>query len=39
VHEEPGASPDAATLLADIDRIGDSLRSHRGEHAGGFAVR
>ncbi|HSM11542.1 MAG TPA: phosphoenolpyruvate carboxylase, partial [Lysobacter sp.] len=39
VHEEPGAYPDAATLLADIDRIGDSLRSHRGEHAGGFAVR
>ena len=39
VHEEAAGYMDAATLLADIDCIGDSLRRHRGEHAGAFAVR
>ncbi|MBP8097763.1 MAG: phosphoenolpyruvate carboxylase [Arenimonas sp.] len=30
---------DAAAFLADIDLIEASLRAHRGEHAGGFALR
>jgi phosphoenolpyruvate carboxylase len=30
---------DAASFLADIDLIETSLRAHRGEHAGGFALR
>jgi len=30
---------DAASFLADIDLIEASLRAHRGEHAGGFALR
>ncbi|HUD40925.1 MAG TPA: phosphoenolpyruvate carboxylase [Dokdonella sp.] len=34
-----GGYPDAATFAADIGLVADSLRLHRGEHAGGFAVR
>ena len=30
---------DAASFLADLDLIEASLRAHRGEHAGGFALR
>jgi phosphoenolpyruvate carboxylase len=37
--DEPGAYPDAATFEADLACIADSLRAHRGEHAGMFAVR
>ena len=38
-HDEPQAYADAAEFLADIALIEDSLHAHRGEHAGGFAVR
>ena len=38
-HEEPEGYADAAEFDADIALIDDSLRAHRGEHAGGFAVR
>ncbi|MFA6986524.1 MAG: phosphoenolpyruvate carboxylase [Arenimonas sp.] len=38
-HDEPGAYADAGELLADLDLIGASLHGHRGEHAGGFALR
>jgi phosphoenolpyruvate carboxylase len=38
-HEEPEGYADAAEFDADIALIADSLRDHRGEHAGGFAVR
>jgi len=34
-----GGYPDAATFVADIALVADSLHAHRGEHAGGFAVR
>ncbi|HKN78422.1 MAG TPA: phosphoenolpyruvate carboxylase, partial [Lysobacter sp.] len=39
LHDEPEAYGDAAEFAADIALIEDSLRTHRGEHAGGFAVR
>ncbi|WP_310055156.1 phosphoenolpyruvate carboxylase [Agrilutibacter niabensis] len=39
LHDEPEAYSDAAEFAADIALIEDSLRAHRGEHAGGFAVR
>jgi phosphoenolpyruvate carboxylase len=39
LHDEPEAYADAAAFEADIALIEDSLRTHRGEHAGGFAVR
>ena len=38
-REQAGAYADAAEFRADIDLIGTSLREHRGEHAGWFAVR
>ena len=38
-HEEPEGYADAAEFEADIVLIEDSLHAHRGEHAGGFAVR
>jgi len=38
-HDEPAAYPDAAAFEADIGLIATSLHAHRGEHAGGFAVR
>ena len=38
-HDEPAAYPDAAAFEADIGLIATSLQAHRGEHAGGFAVR
>lgn len=38
-HEEPEGYSDAAGFDADIALIEDSLRAHRGEHAGGFVVR
>jgi len=38
-HEEPEGYADAAEFAADIALIEDSLRTYRGEHAGGFAVR
>ncbi|WP_440224253.1 phosphoenolpyruvate carboxylase [Dokdonella sp. MW10] len=34
-----GGYPDAATFLADIRVVADSLAQHRGRHAGWFAVR
>ncbi|HEY3358039.1 MAG TPA: phosphoenolpyruvate carboxylase [Polyangia bacterium] len=33
-HDGPGAYPDAASFLADLDLIGASLAAHRGAHAG-----
>ncbi|WP_291220253.1 phosphoenolpyruvate carboxylase [Dokdonella sp.] len=33
-----GGYPDAATFIADIHLVADSLRHHRGRHAGLFAV-
>lgn len=38
-RDELHAYPDAAAFLADIDLIADSLRAHRGLHAGWFQVR
>lgn len=38
-HEQPEAYSDVAEFEADIAAIADSLQAHRGEHAGGFAVR
>ncbi|MGH8086498.1 MAG: phosphoenolpyruvate carboxylase [Lysobacter sp.] len=38
-HDEAAAYPDATAFEADLDLIAVSLRAHRGEHAGGFAVR
>ena len=38
-HEEPEGYADAAEFEADLALIADSLHAHRGEHAGGFAVR
>ncbi len=37
-HDQPNGYGDAATFLADVELIEDSLRAHGGEHAGGFAV-
>lgn len=39
MHEQPEGYADAAEFKADIALIETSLREHRGEHAGGFAVR
>lgn len=39
MHEQPEGYADAAEFKADIALIEQSLREHRGEHAGGFAVR
>jgi len=39
MHEQPEGYADAAEFKADIALIEESLREHRGEHAGGFAVR
>lgn len=39
MHEQPEGYADAAEFQADIALIEESLREHRGEHAGGFAVR
>lgn len=39
VHDEPEGYADAAEFKADIALIDDSLRAHRGEHAGCFAVQ
>jgi phosphoenolpyruvate carboxylase len=39
MHEQPKGYADAAEFKADIALIERSLREHRGEHAGGFAVR
>ena len=39
MHEQPEGYADAAEFQADIALIEGSLREHRGEHAGGFAVR
>ncbi|KQY50525.1 phosphoenolpyruvate carboxylase [Lysobacter sp. Root494] len=39
MHEQPEGYVDAAEFKADIALIEQSLREHRGEHAGGFAVR
>lgn len=39
MHEQPEGYADAAEFQADIALIEESLRAHRGEHAGGFAVR
>jgi phosphoenolpyruvate carboxylase len=38
-HDEPQGYADATEFQADIALIEDSLRAHRGEHAGGFAVQ
>lgn len=38
-HDAPGAYADAAEFLADLRLVETSLTQHRGEHAGGFAVR
>ncbi len=34
-----GAYPDAGAFIADVRLVLDSLRAHRGLHAGGFAVQ
>jgi phosphoenolpyruvate carboxylase len=39
VNDKPEGYADATSFLADIDLIENSLRAHRGEHAGGFALR
>jgi phosphoenolpyruvate carboxylase len=39
MQEQPEGYADAAQFQADIALIEESLRQHRGEHAGGFAVR
>jgi phosphoenolpyruvate carboxylase len=39
MHEQPEGYADASEFKADIALIEASLREHRGEHAGGFAVR
>ncbi|WP_374474411.1 phosphoenolpyruvate carboxylase [Arenimonas sp.] len=38
-EDAPGAYADAGEFLADLRLVETSLASHRGEHAGGFAVR
>lgn len=38
-EDAPGAYADAGEFLADLRLVEASLASHRGEHAGGFAVR
>lgn len=38
-HEAPEGYADAAEFKADVALIEDSLRTHRGAHAGAFAVR
>ncbi len=38
-QEEVSGYAQPTAFLADIDLIADSLRAHRGEHAGGFAVQ
>jgi phosphoenolpyruvate carboxylase len=38
-RDEAQAYPDASALLADLNAIAASLQAHRGEHAGGFALR
>ncbi|CAN5182614.1 phosphoenolpyruvate carboxylase [soil metagenome] len=37
--DRPGQYADAAEFLADVTLIERSLAAHRGEHAGGFALR
>ncbi|MGY0559037.1 MULTISPECIES: phosphoenolpyruvate carboxylase [unclassified Lysobacter] len=37
-HDDPSGYPDAASFVADIELIHQSLLAHRGEHAGDFAV-
>jgi len=37
--DQPGAYATPEAFLADLRLVGDSLAAHRGEHAGGFAVR
>ena len=38
-EDEPAGYADAAAFVADIELVVASLAAHRGEHAGGFAVR
>lgn len=38
-HRAPAAYAAAAELIADLDLIADSLRAHRGEHAGLFVLQ
>lgn len=38
-HRAPAAYASAGELIADLDLIADSLRTHRGEHAGLFVLQ